>query len=1757
MSDEATDKASKKRERSRRRRRRLLLFVGIVVMLAMGARAAVDLLLPTVLRKVAASYGLTCSYERSDLNLLSGDADLWHLSFSPKVGGPPVLSLGYVSGNISTLALLRGQLNIWRVEADGVDVFLKRNADGSMPLLDSFLASKRKTASSGPAPTATSRNIDLTPPLKLDAFRLSHLRVHIEDDSVEPVYKGTFTMNVRVSDLGSPIRPITFALDLWGEPALDLLRVEGKGNASGRNLDASVRFTLRGLRLVPMRSYLEQAGFRPLGQTISAQASGKLQLQPCTAPSKAICGSLVLHDAYLGTDAAEAAACKRIEVNADSIDFDRASIAQVLVEGVRFNTAASKDRALRFGGVELATAAGNRPTTRPMARAGTDQSAPATRPLMPFNYPISIARLKVRDVRTTFDDHSVTPAARLAFDVDDFTVRNIVTNPQQHANVVTLAARMHAPGVAKAIRVDGQVCPFARKKTLHLSMSADGLVPHALAPYLQSAGLESQLHAGQFTADIDGEVMKQPDGRTIADAHITKLRFADGATDLLAMNDVQMRGAGYDAKSGLMQIDSIDISGPGIHVHRDEAGRLSVLGLRTIKRSVDPPHATFDTPPAPKEDHEIAVPRIRLGRFTWKDLSLHFEDDAVSPPSNVGIADAGVEITDLLIGSSAKADQVKPGKLKAWLSAPGLIKSALIEGAIASKPHGMSVDVHLGATGISADALKPYLKSLGLEPDLHDGRAQAHAEISLSSVGNGLAASLALNDVRYLDGQTELAAVDRVRVSDVLLSPDELSIGAVQIDSPRASISRDAHGLLCAGGIKLASTTQPVPETEPAPATPRPATAPVGLPFVAVLKQFQLNNAALNWSDGFVRGGVHSSAAVSAELENLTVGRKAGPAPFKFTLSVPGSVGQLQAAGHLITSPNTEGIDMQVTGRGIRAGVLQRYLPPGIGVSLHDGQVQASVSAAISKNPEGGHSAKLMVQSVNFSDNVGGNPTPLLKLGDFSVVASRIDPPAVITIDKVALVGLETDIHQDADGVTHALGVTLSSAPLAPESREIAPPATAVAATGSAVPSTMQLVAAGRRPPPHITLNKLDLNVSRISVHNDASPDAKPLTLANLDVHNVGPIDLGGPNAESQPPATIQIAGRIDPVIGRFVVDMQLSPFAHQPSASVDLTATGIRGNGLTELFPSLKDRIDGSAMTDGRFHSHLQLHGQFRRRGPAGPDFKDPFDLRLTVRGTEFRNSPDSPILAGLESLHADAIHVNPETSGVRIKTLELTKPIGNVWRDPKGIHALGLTLKLPSSTTQPAVSQPAEAQRVRPSQPIESGRQQASGEFRIDRLLVSGLDFHFEDRAVQPPMIVPLNGLDVEVRNLSNRSLTEDRPIRFSALVTSGTSPLPSVKPGASETAIDSRELFSQIAANGNVSLYPELRGYTRASINGFELVSLRGLAHEQQVTLGKGVFDGTFDLRFPGDGTIDTQSKLVFTDLKVSEPPNGIIQRTLKLPGTLDVAINALQDADGSITVPLNVSVKQGQLTGGAIASAAVGAIASVVTTAVASAPVKLAGGIGDILTGARKASSGQETVILAFDPGVSDLSDQARHTLDRLVVRLRKDKNAQLILRNALSQADLGRVELRANPDREACEHLAYQLHNRKMDLLARRAELAGVVQGIIASSASADRVSDAVARLCAVDREIAQNADALDRVYDLLSPGAQHQAARRTRAASLALARDRANAIRDFLLSGNVPEVTERVHSVNPSATASSPNEGGGTVLATLITKKKG
>ena len=735
---------------------------------------------------------------------------------------------------------------------------------------------------------------------------------------------------------------------------------------------------------------------------------------------------------------------------------------------------------------------------------------------------------------------------------------------------------------------------------------------------------------------------------------------------------------------------------------------------------------------------------------------------------------------------------------------------------------------------------------------------------------------------------------------------------------------------------------------------------------------------------------------------------------------------------------------------------------------------------------------------------------------------------------------------------------------------------------------------------PLVSIAKLHLGVRSIRVVDRSRPGSAPLVVSDLRFRNASPVALLGPDPGSNPPIALTLAASVAPLVRSVRLDLQAAPFAAEPSLVVGLALDGLRGAGLTELLPALAAGIDGRELTDGRFRLRLAATLEPGRRDPLELDLAKPFGAELSVADVELRNGEEGPVLVGLSSIHVEATKVDPATGDVHLRSFAIEHPAARILKSKEGLHVAGLILKAPpepgpAAAAAPA-SGPAPAAGPGPASPpapvpaLETVPARRRPEIRVDELSIVDCALDYADRSVEPPFLLPIEYLTVEIADASTRALEERVSFRFGAIVKGGTVSLPKRRDdagipgvglvtgmigdagemvGAIEAAapvMELRSAFDEITVKADLALSPHLAGAVIVSVAGVELANLGGLAASKGSNLRDGVLDLEATALFDDAGNLELRTTTRITDLDLSEAENGFFRRVLKLPAPLNAVIFALRDDEGTITVsPPPVRVPAGGVSRSAIAAAIVSALGGVVIDALAAVPLRAAGSVVDLGKGIISIVPGsgylpfmsgpaapEPPATLAFAPGdatlPADLAD-----LGRIVARARDEDDAIVEVRHDLGGGDLARARLLANPGRDDRRALMTRLRARRDELQARRADVAAD-----ARAASILGLEARAAAAMAVVRRLEDRIGGLERaigpLLDQERDGAERQAERRARAACTALARARLDAVERALLEAGFPD-EKRVRVLRPRVAAAE-GTAGGTVTIGLARRKK-
>lgn len=1696
---------------ARPRARGTVLALRIALVLVAG-RLLLAALVPFAVERVAHGRGFDIAWSRFRVHYLRAAIEIDGLAVSSRDGErAPWFMAETVRCDLALRDLMSGDVRVQRAELGGARLVAERRADGTMPALDALIAAAASEEEAAP------RRIEpksFASPVRVDALRIEQLRVDVRDARTAP---HVVDVDVRADDLGYTDRRGRVEIHASSPTLVTSLRatVELETRADDAVVDATLRVHgLRNAQLAPWIAELAGTlGLTTDGRVDALDLAGRVEarLRVDGSARDGIAGSIALLDASATSRGAESVLARvaRAAVDVKSLRLLGVRLGYVEVENGALAVRNEADGALSALGFTL--------------RGGT--SASSTEPnasALPFD--VAVDAIEARDLALELRDETFEPEAVVRAVLDHARVTSIDTRGAGGAPIgIDVAGSIE--GIAARFGARGTIAAFTPHKGVEFALEGSGIRLDALAPRLRELGIESTVADGTFSARVLGSGRATPSGGVEGDLHVLELALADGER-LFAVRSIEALGLSLEPATSTYRVRDFAVRGTDVPLRRASDGSFAALGLRTVEARSTRRSASTSAPTSAATD---TPPRIEVDRLAIVENRLSWRDERLGDPVEVVFDDCGLHLSNLaLFGDPARHGATR-ATWKAWSRASDVVKDVAISGAITSRPGplDLSLEMNASASGITARRLQPYIDPTGLEERLQEASLSGVLALDLKSEAGGLRANLELRDASFRNADASVTGAKLVRVTNALVVPDRVDVGAIEVVDGRMDVSRDPVGALLALGFRIPAGAfrRAEPTDAPTDAGSEAERILGELPDVRV-GSVRVTNAALAWSDRSIAPPVDAVARLDFALDEFSTRPKAA-SPYSIVVAVDGSAHEIRVDGEATITPSGAFVDASCKASGLRAGTLASYLPGGIACELERGEFTAGAALSVRPHPAGGTS--FYVQA-NARLAESGAERPLFALDHAELDLARVDPAAqVYEVRRVLARGLEIDARRDVDGRIHALGFVLSESSdgIATEER-VLPDFTPNGA-------------------PRVVLGELDVGVRRIGFVDEARGTSPVAISAHVTTPSDQVIVDADPSALR--PFVVSIEAGVAPLVRSLSLDASIAPWAERPKIRAQFTADGIAGAGVDALASGLSTWIDGSRLVDGVAGGSMTAEFSWKRRSPLDLDLRGGFAADVELARCEFRDAPNGRVLAALDGASAEIARVDPATGDVHVRTLELRKPELRAKRAADGsFEVLGVAIR----PDRRPVADVASHEVARPVDvPAADVARPSRGEVRVDELVVRGIDVELRDEAAEPPTVLPLVDLDVLVQRFTTRAFEEPRAIRFDAWLGAGETELPRPARSANvllgvasavggviegreeQLELEKRRAFQEAALTGRIQFVPELSGHAQATLSGLELVGLAGTAKHEGVDVGDGTLDASVRVRFRGANDLRVDSELVFSDLSLSEAKSGPIETYLTLPVPLDTALFLLENADGEHRVPVGFTLGTEGLTTSAMTTAAAGAATSVIATAIASAPLRVLSTFTDLFGATGGEEDPPPSAQLAYSAGATELTAEARAALEPLVRELLADSDVVIQVQHRLGAQDVARAERLANPSASDCREIADGLRRRRAELARERAEFAADLR-VQWGAGDASAANDATADLRAIDAEAGHVEDALDRILELLEPGAERRRDKRTRSAALAVARQRIEVLRAWLAARGVRDLDTRFEARSPA-----------------------
>ena len=1126
-----------------------------------------------------------------------------------------------------------------------------------------------------------------------------------------------------------------------------------------------------------------------------------------------------------------------------------------------------------------------------------------------------------------------------------------------------------------------------------------------------------------------------------------------------------------------------------------------------------------------------------------------------------------LELTELVLETDPSADMPAPARLTGRMRAAGILEELALDGSVQTYPGQAraSTQIEIRGRALTFELATPYLEQAGIQPQLSGADLALDIEGEAELDDGVLRADLSLRGAHFTDGDTTWLSLDELKVAGLELG-EAIAVEEIAVVRPYARLVRDSQSRVVAAGLRTmtaevnsgteeAVDPKPSPNASPTRATeaPTPTYPDLNLPELPAVRvgTFRIEGARVAFADDGFSDPVELELGANFVLSDFTTDGE--PATFESALSIDGSVDALEANGSVTVSSAAITLESDVQGSGIRTGALAPVFPLGMGIDSQDAGLAVHVEARIAAAPEGGLSAGFAARDFSWS-----GAEDWLTFERLELAAPRLDPAGgLVEIGPIALDGLRVDASRDAAGRLHVLGLAIDPNAAGPSSGatvERETPRAAVAqASSESKPSSRPI------PLPRVVLRD-DIRFELAGLRfRDATlgDDARPLE-AKVAFRLPGGRTLVDDNPAALPPIEWTIEGDVEGIVERFGVTGHLAPFAPDPAFDITLLADGVRTPGVLELAPELTQGITGeveNGLVEGRLEGVLFV----QRTHPTDLGFSRPFGAEILVRDVAYREAPDSTVLIGIDQIQTEVKRIDSQRGLVHIQSVELVQPRGFVHRDDTVLRALGFaidTAAMASATSDESAERASsdtgnsmdldteqdrdlsvaavEASTPKVAEPIiQSARADASSasssEVRIDLLTVSGIDFRIEDTTGEPPLELPIRGLDVEVKRFTTRAFEEPRPIQFAAFVEVG---------GESEAPV-----FEEMAASGRLALAPAPDGWAQFSMSGLELAPFSGMTGSG-ISLEGGSLDASARVRLKGERGMSVDSTIAFADLNVKEPEGGPIQTALSLPVTLDAALFLLRNSRGEHRFSTGLSIPSDGISMTSVSLAATKAVAEVLARALAGAPLRLLGAV--MPGGDEEVNEARTTVVVPFVAAATEIELASKQRLAEVAAAMKSEKKTVAVMRHVLTQADVERAQVLANPPEAACFELSRGLRREKAELLRKRDELA--TEAYALHALRSDDAAIVASELRGAERELAAVETALDEVFEILRSNSPRRQERRTKGVAREIATlrlEQAAAVLEELIGR---KAAERIEIRSPRFEVAEGNGGGSVVI---------
>ena len=859
----------------------------------------------------------------------------------------------------------------------------------------------------------------------------------------------------------------------------------------------SIGYRAEGLTLARLAPWLEPLGIAP--ELAEGRSEGQLKALVELGPQGPKL-DVTLLDLML-EDGESLASLKGLQLNDLKLDASGAlAVDSLEIIAPRLRARRSSDGALHAFGLRLAPPTAPQSTTPPAPTSAPALAVPALRI---GKFDLQGAELALRDESPSKPVEHRLHNASVQLTGLDTTIADAV--PASFACALGIDGVIEELSLAGSL--DAQRAPHALE--LAASLQARGIDLAPLDAYLATLGLSPALGAGELRADLSLSAHGDATRIERLDARIEQVAFEDGERQLAALESLRVDGLELGASRP--EIAAIVVRVANVELERGADGSMLTCGLRlapptdaTSPDAIVPSETVPETTPAPLR---LALPALELGELRVEKARIGWRDSVTAPQLGTALV-LDARVVGLV------SDAPTPAQVSLRAEVENVAEELSLQGELALRTgdaSALQIDARLAARGLRSGPLAAYLPS-GLECTLENGSASAELRARAAAhPAGGVAATLLVERVAFVDGERPLAALRRASI-DVERADPSARVYAVRelaVEGIELAVEREPSGALETLGLRVAPQAVPTdpPVATDAPAAPRRLPSWFGpLPTISV-ERLALELARLELRDE----GLGASArplALSASLasrEPLALlapqAEKLPPLRLDARASVAGLCDALECDLVLAPWANAPSFDLTLRVRGLHGEPLLEHLPSLAGklhgrelqsgeFDLHvDGEFGLSRRGPLGIDWAAGIKGTVKLDRCEFRAQSGGEVLAGLQRARAEI--ARLDPQrGELQLKSLELSTPRLRAARDAEGL-HLLGLVIA----------LPPPSTAPSESAPAVVQDPAPASAASTPPADtdFAIARLDLDGIDVEFVDRTGPEPVLVPLKKLD----------------------------------------------------------------------------------------------------------------------------------------------------------------------------------------------------------------------------------------------------------------------------------------------------------------------------------------------------------------------------------------------------------------------------------------------------------------------------------------------------------------------------------------------------------------------------------------------------------------------------------------------------------------------------------